>query len=228
MEREKPNLSLYGLEEELLELLQRRDDVAGEIRTTVEDKAAQEDELQAIDGVIADYLQRQSIAKADSVIAALRECRMAAEALRAEAKRLTERAEQRETRAKWIREMAAERLAQEIDPQVIEASRRSVVLFRVNGRLGQIKLAKSPESADIRQAELLPPDVLRRRVTLPETMWQLLVELAGCAGHPEAIGLESLGKVEPDHAEILRRLKSGEPVPGAQLVRDRVHLRIDD
>src|SRR5215472_8301990 len=178
MEREKPNLSLYGLEEELLELLQRRDDVAAEVLTTVEDQAAQTTELQTIDVLIAGYVERQSIAKADSVIAAVRECRMASEALRKEAKRLVERAEAREARAEWIRQIAAERLAAECDPRVIEQAKGHSVLFRVRGRLGEIRLCKSPPAVNIGQPELLPLEMQKRRVTVPENVWRKLCEWA--------------------------------------------------
>ena len=220
-----PDLSLYGLERELLELLQLRDDVAGETHVTEPGRSEQTSALEVLDQQITEYIKRQTIARADSVIASIREYESRAEALDQEIARLKALRNRARDRVELIRTVAAESLAATLDQQDIITASQGTVLARVRGRLGQVKLCKSPPSVEVTDESLLPLDYLVTVVTLTGPEWLRLRQYVGELGDVElAKKLESCETRENKPA-IACDLKQSKPVAGARLVEDSVHLR---
>lgn len=217
-----PNMSLFGLERELLELLQYRDDLTNEVVLTAEAEAERQAALEAIDKQIAEYVKRQSIARADSVIAALRECHSRAAALGEEIERLAKLQRAAQDREARIKQYAAEALAATLDPQIIARAKQNNVLHRVEGRLGQLKLCKSPAAVEVTDESLVPDEHKRAIVTMPYDMWLLMKDST-----VDLIDFEHINeRVDVSKTDIGKALKAGEAVAGARLVEDNVHVRI--
>lgn len=81
------SLTLYDIETGILELLDRRDDLAAEICLTAEAVADRDEQLQEIDNGIRLYVQEQ-VAKVDNIAGLIRECATRAATLKAEEERI--------------------------------------------------------------------------------------------------------------------------------------------
>jgi hypothetical protein len=202
---EKPNLTLYGIETQLLELLNFRESVESDPDMTPQEQA---ESLKACDESIAEYI-RAEVKKADGIARYLREFETRAAALKQEADRCYEMAKAWEKRHDSLESMVIDIL-------------RAVPGKRIDGKHSILKLAKNPPSADIAQPALVPDELQRRTVTLTEQAYQTILNgpmgtllLTGTAKEPE-----------PMKAEILKRLKEGDGVPGCRLRTDGVRLEV--
>jgi Siphovirus Gp157 len=210
-----PNLTLYGIETQLLELFAYRDEVAGEVRVTEADLAEQREALKAIDHSIAEYI-RLEVAKVDNVAAFIRECRARAAALKSEEQRLASMRRALEEREEFVKSRIAEAMALDVNPLTIANAKQNNVLKRFHGRIAQLKLCKSPESVDITDESLVPSEYKNVTVTMPASVWaDIKMQVPGFRG------VEQISK-----SEIAKALKADEPVPGARLITDALHVKL--
>lgn len=172
--RTSPDLTLFRMERELLELLQLRDDVAEEICVDIVSAAAREESLQAIDNQIVTYVQRLAVTKADSFIMAVRELAQREETLDHEITRLTNLRDYQRTRLATLKSLAANTLAATLEPAAIVQATQGTVLKRVRGQVGQLKLHKSPVSVDVVTPALLPAAYQQVTLTMPLDVYELL------------------------------------------------------
>ena len=215
-------LTLYDIETELLELLELRDEVAAEVRVTESDKKDQVWQLHVIDQQIAEYVKRECV-KVDSIAGLLRECKARTEAAKKEEERLRARRKLREEQERRLKECISDTLAMTLDPQVIAAASQNQVLKRLNGQNSELKLCKSPASVQVTDETLVPSDMKRVTASMSREAWDLLIG-------PHLTNRELLAQItdstEIDKRAIAAALKQGDPVPGARLIEDSVHVRI--
>jgi len=201
----KPNLTLYGIETQLLELLNFRDAVSDDPDLRPDEQA---ESLKAIDQQIQAYVTAE-VKKADGIAGYLREFETRAEALKQEAKRCSQMAKDWETRRDKLESM------------VIGVMRIAGVT-RIDGRHSVLQLKRNPPSVEVAQPELVPENLRRITVTLSEAMWMKLSEHI----QPEEYDQVAEGNPEPMKGEISKRLKSGDGVPGCRLRTDGVRLEV--
>jgi len=195
-----PNLSLFQIETELLELLRFREDVVSDADMT---SAEQADSLEGIDRQIDDYIRRE-VQKADGIAAYLRECEARAEALKDEAKRIKERADA------WTARM------DRIKAGVLRVM-RLIGKTKIEGHKSTLAIRKNPPSVEIRQPDLVPDEYLRVTVTMPAETWKKILN-----HFPYLIG--PVG--EPSKTAIREALKRGEGVPGCQMNDENTRLEV--
>lgn len=204
---EKPNLTLYGIETQLLELLNFRESIESDPDMTPQE---QQESLKACDESIAEYI-RAEVKKADGIALYLREFEMRAEALEIESKRLQRKADDWWRRHENLTNMVVD---------VMKATKQT----RIDGRHSVLQLKKNPPSVEVAQPDMVPGDMQRVTVKMTMAQWQqtvaampmaLAIELTGCAAPPE-----------PMKTEIAKRLKEGDGVPGCRLRTDGVRLEV--
>ncbi len=202
---EKPNLSLYGIETQLLELLNFRDSVLDDPDMTAEEQKLS---LEACDLQIAEYV-RAEVKKVDGVAAYLREFEARAEALKAEAERCRAMAKAWEKRRENLTNMVI---------GVMQETHTT----RIDGRHSVLNLRKNPPSVEVAQPDLVPHELQRRTLALTEQVYQAILN-----GPMGTLLLTAIAKdPEPMKAEILKRLKEGDGVPGCRLRTDGVRLEV--
>lgn len=211
---EHPNLSLYGIETQLMELLQFRESVAEDPDMM---PAEIEDSLTACDRQIEEYV-RARIHKVDGVAAYLRECRKHAEALAEEAKRITAW-----SKAWKAREERLERVA--------IAAMQSFEKTRIEGQHSILTLRKNPPSTNVRQPDLVPAEYIRLTIKISKALLDRIQTLLmktdqGGMLFSELLDVRADAKEEISNSKILAELKAGGSVPGCDLVRDKVRLEV--
>jgi Siphovirus Gp157 len=218
-----PNLTLYQIETELLELVQLRDEIAEEVCVTPEAVNERDQTLAAIDLQVQEYLKRE-VQKVDNVAGFIRECTARAEIAKKEAERYMEIYRTWSHREKRVKDFAAEAIRQTVDERAITEATQGTVIKRLQGKRAQLKLCKSPASvAEPIDMSLLPEEYQKVIATLPADLWNRAMKAAMNAG----INLSAVrATTEPMRGEIAARLKSGEPVPGVRLIEDNCHVRI--
>lgn len=215
-----PNLTLYAIQTELVELFELRDEVASEVRITEADQQQQSESLAAIDQSIQEYVKRE-VTKVDNTAGFLRECESRAKMLRAEEQRIAAMRKRWEDREERVKKYVAEVLAIQLLPENIAMASQNSVLRRLNGRTSELKLCKSPASVEITDASLLPQELQTITITMPLDLWE------ATKMHPAINPMVTHeSDPQPVKTRIAAILKSGEPVPGARLVNDNVHLRV--
>ncbi len=217
-----PSLTLYNIESELLQLMDLRDDIAGEVIVTAEGEADRTAQLAACDTAIAEYVKRE-VLKVDNLCGFLRECTTRAKIAKDEAARISAKAELWKARADRVKQSAAEAMALTLDLNVIAKAPQNTVLKRMNGRTSELKLCKSPSSVseDIDES-LLPAEYQRIQITVSCENFERIVDAMRASGVDFA--LEASTTVL--RGAIGAALKAGKVVPGAKLVEDSVHVRI--
>jgi len=115
----KQSLTLYNIETELLDLVRLREDTT------------EPEELAAIDTQIAEYVGRE-VRKVDGIASLLREFERRAEIDRAEAKRISKRAQQWARREARLREMVTS-VMEATGQKRIEGQHSSFVLVKKSG-----------------------------------------------------------------------------------------------
>lgn len=211
---EHPNLSLYGIETQLLELLQFREGLAEDPDIAPTELAQS---LAACDKQIEEYV-RAEVEKADGVAAYLRECEKHAEALAEESKRIAARAKAWQAR-------------QERLEQVIIGVMQSVSKTKIEGQRSTLALRKNPPSANVRQPDLVPIEYKRLSIKLSVAQYEriaahLMKSDAGGVLFGELLEARTNAQDEISKSKILEELKAGGSVPGCELVRDKVHLEV--
>lgn len=212
-----PNLTLYGIETQMLELMSYRDEVATDPDIM---PAEQAETLKAIDLQIAEYVKAE-VQKVDGVAAMLREFDARAQALKEESQRVYDRA------IAWQRRHdTLEVLVKGVLSLLPEGKRK------LEGKVSTLALRKSPASVEVPQPELLPAEYQRVKVTMTVGMWQRLkFALFHQTGDITAIAVElmdcKVSEPEPMKPEIAAELKAKRGVPGARLVEDKCWLKVD-
>ena len=214
-----PNLTLYGIETQILELMSYRDEVALDPDITPADQA---ETLKAIDLQIAEYVKAE-VQKVDGVAAMLREFEKRAETLKDEAKRINNRA------IAWQRRHdSVEELVKGVLSLLPEGKRK------IEGKTSTLALRKSPASVEVPQPELLPAEYQRVKVTMTVYLWNRVKDmLFNLRGNDSvvAVAMDLLdckaSEPEPMKPEIAAELKAKRGVPGARLVEDKCWLKVD-
>lgn len=217
-----PNLSLYKIETELLDLMRFRESVADDPDMTPDEITAS---LEAIDRQITEYVTRE-VAKVDGIAAYLRECHARHDVLKAEAQRLQLQADA------WAER--GERLYA-VTLQVMQQTGATLL----EGANSTFKVRKNPPSVDVAQPELVPPAYQRQTVTLTVALWRrVLSHLFSNPRQPLSGGHEDvslfielneckISNPEPMKDAIKAELKAGVGVPGCRLVDDKVRLVLE-
>lgn len=206
-----PNLTLYGIETQLLELLNFRDSILEDPDMTPAD---QKESLEAIDRSISEYI-RAEVKKCDGIASYLREFEARAAAEAEEIERLKRRKQMWEKRRESLANMVIDIMQQ-------------TGATRLDGRHNVLSLRKNPPSVEVAQPSFIPPDLVRVAVKLTVEQWQqiinwlkpapsLQIELSTAVASKDA---------EPMKDEIKKRLKEGDGVPGCRLRTDSVRLEV--
>ena len=202
---EKPNLTLYGIETQLLELLNFRESIESDPDMTPQE---QQESLKACDESIQLYVTAE-VKKCDGIANYLREFEARAAAEAEEIERLK------------LRKQMWERRRQSLSDMVI-AIMQQTGATRLDGRHNVLNLRKNPPSADVAQPDMVPLNMQRRTVTMTEQIYQTLLN-----GPMGTLLLTAHAKdAEPMKLEILKRLKEGDGVPGCRLRTDGVRLEV--
>jgi hypothetical protein len=203
---EKPNLTLYGIETQLLELLNFRESIESDPDMTPQE---QQESLKACDESIAEYI-RAEVKKCDGIARYLREFETRAATLKEEAARCTAMAKNWQKRYDSLEAMVID---------IMQATKQT----RIDGRHSVLQLKKNPASVDPNiQINLVPEELLRRTVTMTEQVYQTLLN-----GPMGVLLLTGTAKdCEPMKTEIAKRLKEGDGVPGCRLRTDGVRLEV--
>ena len=207
-----PNLSLYKIETELLDLMRFREDVAQDTDLTPQEQTAS---LEAIDKQITEYVHRE-VAKVDGIAAYLRECETRAAVLKTEAMRIKAQADAWTARHDRL-EAVTLRVMQQTGATLLE------------GATSTFKVKKNPPSVDVAQPELVPAAYQRIRVTMSKHVWhrmiQALSRLADTTVYADALTV-AVSDSEPMKDAIKAELKAGVGVPGCTLIDDKERLEI--
>jgi hypothetical protein len=208
-----PNLTLYGIETQLLELLTFRDSVLEDPDMT---PAEQQESVKAIDQQIRDYVTAE-VKKVDGIARYLREFETRAETLKEEAKRCNEAAKAWDKRHESLESM-------------VIAIMREANKTRLDGRHSVLNLRKNPASVDVAQPELVPGEYRRIVVTMSLAFYERLRTALMMNEKLAPLGSELIqSKVsEPEamRSQIGAELKLGGSVPGCRLKTDSVRLEV--
>lgn len=210
------SLTLYQIEEGLLQLLQLRDDVADEVRVTPEDEAERSQALDAMDEEIAEYVARE-VVKCDNIAGLIRECHQRAETLKAEEKRIAGLRKRWEDREQRVKDRAAEVMAMQAPKGVTEddwrqkiaAATQGTVLKRITGKSSELKLCKSLGSVEVTDTTLLPLELKHVTIEISGEAWaQFTALLNDAAGQVLRDLRHSSIVMSPDKRAIGAVLKS--------------------
>lgn len=200
-----PNLTLYGIETQLLELLNFRDAVASDPDMT---PAEQKESLEAIDNSIREYVTAE-VKKVDGIAHYLREFDARAGVLKQEAKRCADAAKAWEKRGENLESMVISIMQQ------INAT-------RLDGRTSVLSLRKNPPACEISQPALVPQEYQRVKVTMSVSLLRRIeAALMNEKTAPLFAELQDAkqGEPEPEKDRIKEELKLGQGVPGCRLTQ---------
>jgi hypothetical protein len=208
---EKPNLTLYGIETQLLELLNFRESIESDPDMTPQE---QQESLKACDESIAEYI-RAEVKKCDGIARYLREFEARAAALKEEAARCTQMAKNWQKRYDSLEAMVID---------IMQVTKQT----RIDGRHSVLQLKKNPPSVEIVQPGFLPADLVRVAVKLTVEQWGHIINwLKPAPSLQIELSTAVAGKdPEPMKDEIKKRLKEGDGVPGCRLRTDGVRLEV--
>lgn len=210
---EKPNLTLYGIETQLLELLNFRESIESDPDMTSQEQA---ESLKACDESIAEYI-RAEVKKCDGIARYLREFKVRADALEAEAARCSLMADEWKKRRKSLESMVIDIL-------------RAVPGQRIDGRHSVLKLAKNPPSVEVAQPDMVPLEYMRQTVTISSALGLRLINALQLRKETASLAIElaecKTSASEPMKSKIGEELKVGGSVPGCRLRTDGVRLEV--
>lgn len=202
-------LSLYQIERELDELLDLRDEAAGD--------GALPAELAAIDKQIAGYFSRE-VRKVDGIAHAINTYLNMAEAADKEADRMKQRAIALEARANQIKHASLYAMQAHGITKLETPTNR----LRVKKNGGKEPLYVDPERASDEYTDVT--------VKLPWRIWISLCAIEEST-HFSVHGLDATVTFQLDLStnqdRIREALRRGESVPGAKLLPRGVHLRVE-
>jgi hypothetical protein len=208
-QREKPNLTLYGIETQLLELLNFRESIADDPDMTPEEQRLS---LEACDQQIAEYV-RAEVKKCDGIASYLREFETRAIAMKEESDRCAEQSTAWRKRLRNLESMVI---------SIMQGMKKD----RIDGRHSVLQLKKNPASAEIQSPDLVPHEYQRVKVTMSAALWWKI---------RQKLALDPLGtelfdvkdpEAEPMKDKIREELKVGGSVPGCRLRTDSVRLEV--
>src|SRR5574337_514760 len=214
MTTESKDLTLYGIETQLLELLAFREDVESDPDASPAEIA---ESLKACDESIEAYV-RAEVEKADGIAEYLNECSARAAVLREESKRL----------AQWAGLWAARRDRLE---RVVVSVMQHVKRLKIEGHRSSLAVRKNPPSVEIRQPDLVPAAYRKLTVRMSVDLYErlaahLLKNDQGGVLFAELLEARSTAAEEVSKSKVSEELKAGVGVPGCQLVTDRVRLEV--
>lgn len=200
------NLTLYQIQTELLELLELRDEIAGQVIVAAEAEAERKEQLAVIEKSIAEYVRRE-VSKVDNIVGLMRECKSRAAAIKAEEQRLAGLRRTWESREESIKGMVAEAMAATVDPAAIAEATQNQIIKKLSGRIGELKLTKSPPSVEVTSTALLPRHYQTVNLKMRADVWDI-----GVSKHLEAFvesGAVELSEGSPVLRDIAADLKPG-------------------
>lgn len=190
------SLTLYDiLVEPLRDVELRLELVAGEYELTPEERteAIAECEMR-----IAAYFDATPV-KVDHTAGFLRECTRREEIDKAEADRIYARAKSWKAKREYV-ELCVIRALQAVGKD------------RIEGRHSTLALKKCPPSVEVAQEALLPKEYCNLKITLPESVWQDIIDAIDNPALCYRLEMGTIGAhAEPMKAEIAKVLKSTEP-----------------
>jgi hypothetical protein len=209
-----PNLSLYNIKVELLELLRERENIAGAVDMTPEEI---KQSLEVVDDRIREYVTRE-VEKVDGIAAYLRECEAHAAALRIEASRIIGHAKAWEARGERLESVTLGVMLK------LEAT-------QLDGATSTFKVHKNPPSLDVQNPAALPAEYRRIKVTLTAALWEralgaLMATEKGAPIFQELINC-NVSAPEAMMVEIKTELKNGGSVIGCRTIDDKVRLVVE-
>jgi hypothetical protein len=191
---------LYSIETQLLELIAYREDLlAGEFEI---DDAERKELIQVAEQRIQDYVAKE-VAKVDGVASMLREFAKREAIEKEEAQRITARAKRWAERKERLESMCVSIM-------------QSMGKDKLDGRHSTLALKKCPPSVEIAQPGLLPYELRRIDISVPEDLWNAIIAALfdirrdlweRIADHKQT----KLVNFAPMKAEIGKVLKSKEP-----------------
>lgn len=204
-DRKPTDLTLFGIQTSIVELLAFRDDVEVDRDMTPAEIA---ESLKACDEQIQQFLGRELV-KVDGVAHVLREMEARAEVAKQERDRLNERARTWQKRHDWLEERVKEALQFRL---------QATGQKKLEGETSTLSLRKNPPSVDVRQPDLVPMEMRRITITMPENIWNGLVNVAFQWDRKSWQPLSDstttkIGSPEPMKAEILKELKLSDTCP---------------
>ena len=202
-------LSLFAIEEALLELARAREELTDPTREYSLDDAAA---LIEVDKAIAEYAQCREPAKVDSIHGLLKQWDITAAVARQEAREYQERAQRLEANAARLKTLVCEVMAM-AGKKRLEGTAGRAITRQANGGLAPLTV----------QEDLLPRNWRDVVVRMPASFWDWIAALP----EEERPG-ESCIKVladEPSNDRIRIGLKL-EAIPGASLGERGEHVRL--
>jgi len=204
MTAELPNLSLYQLDDRLVELIQYREERLYDLQSP-----ADEEELRTLDVEITKYLEALP-KKVTGVVSVFRLWDDRESNIDAQIMRLTAAKLRISKNRERLKSYVAEILDRQPEPvkgcKKLEGVDGSVLMLKKNGGLAPLKI----------QDDVLPDEYRTTEIRLPATYVADVV-----AQFPGA----KAGRTEPDNGRIREALKTGE-VPGAWLTERGQHVEI--
>lgn len=210
---EKPNLTLYGIETQLLELMRFREEIEADPDITPQEQA---ESLKACDESIEAYLKAE-VKKVDGIAGYLRECEAREDIAKQEADRIYDQGKAWKKRREQI-EMMVQRIMELTNTK------------RLDGRHSVLALHKSPASVEVAQPDMVPAEYQRVTVTMSAELWKTLQDALAWSGNEKldpvyfAITACKVTPPEPEKRKIAEALKTGDAVPGCRLITDKQHL----
>lgn len=153
-------LSLFDIEMGLLNLIVVREDIANDPDLT---PVEQQEKIRECETAIAEYVKAE-VSKADGIAFNLREFEARANALKAEAKRLRDKAEAWERRYEFLKDITA---------STMQAMGRK----RIDGAKNTLRIQANPASVEIAQPDLVPMEYCEHTVTIPQNILTSILDV---------------------------------------------------
>lgn len=205
---ERPNLSLFGIETQLLELLSFREDLLADSGM---DPAERTESLQATENRIREYVTAE-VKKVDNIARYLREFEARAAIAKQEAAREKAREKMWESRHESLKAI--------VESVMIQTGQK-----KLEGQGNTLSLRKCPPSVEIAQPLLVPDEYRKLTLEIPANIWYELLRLAGSFEDVVAPAIR-ITDCEPMKTPIKEALKGGSGVPGCSLRDDKVYLKV--
>lgn len=204
---ERPNMSLFGIETQLIELLQFREDLLADPELQ---GAEREESLQATEERIREYVAAE-VKKVDGIARYMRECEARARIAKDEAERIKARQRMWESRYEKLKTIT--------ESVMIQTGQR-----KLEGQGNTLSLRKCPPSVEIAQEGLVPPEYRQVTVTMSQALWdEVYEEMKGRTN----LGTEARIKFDgASKSKIGEALKRGDGVPGCSLVSEKMYLKL--
>jgi len=199
-------LSLFHIEQSLLDLMAMREELAEQDPAVNPDRDA---ELAECERAIGEYVTREA-AKVDSIHGYLKYATITADVARQEARERAAAAQRLEASAARLKQLVCDIMAQR-GVKRLEGTAGRYLLRRGNGGVAPLTL----------QPDVLPLEYWDATIVVPASMLEMVRNLAAANGE------QVIAKAnEPSNSRIRAALAAGEDVPGARLAERGEHVEV--